>query len=105
MQVSDPAKSAYDAVMAEASRSLAKYAGADEQMAMLRMVEVCAYERAARIINDVGVKAGGDKDAILSALWQWVKDFDGSHTNFAHWNRQLLYSMNFVSDSFRKTRP
>ena len=100
-----PASEAYDRIMTEAAKALHKYMHESPDLGMYHLIQSTAYERAARIVDEVGVKACGSKDDVLTALWGWIKDFEGEHLNFATWNRTLLWSMNLVSAAFRGDKP
>lgn len=97
-----PAKVAYDRVMVEVALATDKYMREPEGLGMLRLIEVCAFERAARIINDVGMKGGGGKDAILMAIQKWLPGEGKDGINFAHFGRQILHAMSLVSAAFRE---
>lgn len=98
------AQIAHDRVMVEVDRAMAEYRSAPDDMGMYRMICLCAWERAAKVIADVGVKMGGSVDDIVINLRSWCKDFEGSHLNFATWNRRLLYAEEIVRAAF-KERP
>ena len=99
-----PAQLAYDRVMIEVDKAMAEYRNGADDMGMYHMVCLCSWERAAKIIADVGIKMGSSVDDIVMNLRSWHRDFGGSHFNFATWNRRLSYAEDIVRTAFKDCR-